>query len=664
MHEIPQAKPTDAEDVAWGLQTAASLWKRGERSDAVAWLRRAAQAASDASDDDRALELARLAAELADFVGNQGTMMPGAPTPESVPVAFDSEENTALDAMPKPAQSAPEEQLPTSSHHPSVPPAEKVHAGMFDPWSEPPPAPAPTARMADAPPTVTAPLPPPPGDVPNIPPAPVTKPMFGEEEVVTSAKAQQVPPAALPSRPAPPKKPPPLPPGASRKPPPLPPRALAKAPVPPSAPKQAVAAPVAPPPGDVFVPPPPPAELFAAIPPPGPPPPAPEPEQPRFPTPPMASRPLPPMTPPPASPTQQHAFAPGPEEDRTEDAASSAQTTPPPPVDVAKVRELDEPDDMAPTPLAPAVAARPPTPVPPSDLEPTPALPPVEASFVSALTAELAAESAGEPAYAPAAIAPQSPPAAVDASGETPTLDLENVDAFSDLPDDARAEFAAKGQVHVLAEGEEVAGFALAYVMQGSFDVAATMVDAAAVRLAEGAVLRSRGTTNEGVPMRIIAVSSRGVVATWSGDAVEAAFSNCPWVEDDLRAASDRVMTLVGITIGPLGERLDQSIREEIVGRLTVKPLIPGEIVVNKGEPLPGLILVGVGEIELIDGDDVKGVVGSGDFLFATEVLSQGAAPFTARAGAGGALAMFGNRAIAQELMVTCPPLLEVFAGM
>jgi hypothetical protein len=226
------------------------------------------------------------------------------------------------------------------------------------------------------------------------------------------------------------------------------------------------------------------------------------------------------------------------------------------------------------------------------------------------------------------------------------------------------SQFAAAGAVHVLAEGEEVAGFALAYVSEGAVDVAATMVDAPAVRLAQGAVLRARGTTNEGVPMRIIAATPRAVVATWSGDAVETAFSNCPWVEEDLRAASDRVMTLVGITIGPLGERLDQSIREEIVGRLTVKPLVPGEIVVNKGEPVPGLLLVGVGEIELVDGDEVKGIVGSGDFLFASEVLSQGSAPYTARAGAGGALAMFGNRALAQELMVTCPPLLEVFAGM
>jgi hypothetical protein len=257
-----------------------------------------------------------------------------------------------------------------------------------------------------------------------------------------------------------------------------------------------------------------------------------------------------------------------------------------------------------------------------------------------------------------------SAPPPVASAADAPTLDLEDVEAFSDLPDDAREAFAAAAELHVLSEGEEVAGFALAYMLEGTVDVAATMVDAPAVRLAKGAVLRTRGTTNEGVPMRLISTTARAVVACWPPAAVEEAFANCPWVEQDLRAASDRVMTLVGITIGPLGERLDPSIREEIIGRLTVKPLVPGEIVVEKGKPVPGLFLVGVGELELVDGDDVKGVVGSGDFLFATEVLGAGAAPQTARAGAGGALVMFGDRHLAQELMVTCPPLLEVFAGM
>src|SRR5579859_5665726 len=65
---IPSALDTDAEDVAWALQTAEALWRRHECVDAIVWLRRAAQAAGDAEDDDRALALASDAAELADWI--------------------------------------------------------------------------------------------------------------------------------------------------------------------------------------------------------------------------------------------------------------------------------------------------------------------------------------------------------------------------------------------------------------------------------------------------------------------------------------------------------------------------------------------------------------------------------------------------------------------
>jgi hypothetical protein len=255
-------------------------------------------------------------------------------------------------------------------------------------------------------------------------------------------------------------------------------------------------------------------------------------------------------------------------------------------------------------------------------------------------------------------------PVADDGAPAPERLELDDVEAFSDLPDDARAAFAEAATIHSLAQGEEIGTFALAYVLSGSVDVAATVVDAPAVRLAKGAVLRARGTTEEGVPMRLICASGRTVLATWSDAAVDEAFRSIPWVEEDLRAMADRVQTLVGITIGPLGERLDMSIREQIVSRLTMRTLIPAEVVVQAGEPVPGLLLVGIGELELVKDDKVIGVVSSGDFLFPTEVLGAGSAPATARAGAGGALVMFGDRGIAQELLVTCPPLLEVFAGM
>lgn len=566
MQEIPPAKSSDAEDVVWGLQTADTLWRRGERIDAIVWLRRAAQAAGAVNDDDRAVELARCAAELSDWMatlppgsmseapppGSGGhdqdaitTFVPGMdPAPRNIdpatgrgptgterpppPSAAPASSPTLETAMPSFDQPAPSFGRDDA---PSVLPAERVHAGMFNPWADNPerpslPQPEPVPVPVRVAPAKVAPL--------RTPNESVAPPSVSQEDdgVITSVKPAPISSVKSPPMPPPPKVP--------AKPPPLPPRARAQ------------------------------------------------------------STQQPPAPPPPPSETS---------------------------VEVEVV--LGDGDALSIPPDAPSG----------DDLVAIPVIPP----FPSAPLAD-------EPTSTTPATAPM--------------LDLTEVEAFADLPDDAREAFAAAAQVHDLSEGEEVSHFALAYVLTGEMDVAATMVDAPALRLLEGNVLRSRGTTNEGVPMRLICATNEGRVATWSTRDVEDAFRAIPWVEEDLRTASDRAMTLVGITIGPLGERLDVSIREEIVGKLTMKPLDPHELVVNIGDSVPGLFLVGVGELELVRDDTVVGKVGSGDFLFATEVLGAGPAPATARAGAGGALILYGDLRVAQELLVTCPPLLEVFAGM
>lgn len=587
MQGIPPAKDTDAEDVAWGLQTADAMWKRGERGDALVWLRRAVQAAADASDDDRALELARHAAELAEtMTATASSPSSGAPGPaprESVVPVVATTSNApgsipppppflgevsgsskppvaggprlSRPPLPRPRGSKPpaNEEVrakPPAPEAPSQPtvqtakpqlrgepddeqsisvlPAERVHAGMFNPWDEnsaPPSTPKPVQQPA---------------------PAPSASPSrFSEEEdeVITSASLAALRRSSRPD-----------------------------------------------------------AMLTEGL--------GPEPAR--------AGSPV----------------------DPPRRAAPSTRPKPPPLPPRAKKPE--PPTEVAREALAP------PPPVPPRPAQPS--SPPQVATRPSTRVTRT------EPDEVEVSVPPASP--------AKPPLDLDDVEAFADLPDDARAAFAAAATVSRLAEGEEVSHFALAYVLEGSLDVAATMVDAPASRLAAGAVLRARGTTDEGVPMRLICAGNESVVATWSDQAVEEAFRTCPWVEDDLRAAADKVLTLVGITIGPLGERLDASLREQIVARLTVRPLSAGEVVVNRGEAVPGLFLVGVGELELVDGGAVKGTIGSGEFLFAGEVLGAGAAPSTVRAGAGGALVLYGDRNVAQELMVTCPPLLEVFAGM
>ena len=242
-------------------------------------------------------------------------------------------------------------------------------------------------------------------------------------------------------------------------------------------------------------------------------------------------------------------------------------------------------------------------------------------------------------------------------------VDLTGVEAFADLPDDARERFALAATIADLAKDEEASGFALAMIIEGEVDVAATIVDAPAARYQVGAVLRTQGTVDQEVPIRLICASERASIATWNDEAVADAFRTCPWVEDDLRAAANQMQALVGITMGPLGERLDKSIRDQVTSRLEVRGLSAGEIVVAQGQPMPGLVLVGVGELELVIGDEVSGTIGPGEFLFASQVLSSGRAPSTARVAKGGALIMCASRAVSQELLVTCPPLLELFAG-
>ena len=196
-------------------------------------------------------------------------------------------------------------------------------------------------------------------------------------------------------------------------------------------------------------------------------------------------------------------------------------------------------------------------------------------------------------------------------------------------------------------------------------DLAATIADAPAVRLKAGEMLRARGTIEHVTPVRLISASDTARVAIWDEHAVAEAFRTCPWVEDDLRSAGDRFQAEVGITLGPLGERLDWGMRADIVSRLTLRALAEHEVYAVSGKPLPALVVVGAGELELVGEDDQPAgdSLRSGEFLFPDEVLRAAPAPYTVRAAKGGALVLFVERRAAQEMLMTCPPLLEIFSS-
>lgn len=277
-----------------------------------------------------------------------------------------------------------------------------------------------------------------------------------------------------------------------------------------------------------------------------------------------------------------------------------------------------------------------PEPEPETDLEPEP-------------------ETDLEPAPEPPAAEPAAPDGAIN---------LEEVPGLEDLPPDAQAAFAARARVESLDVDEEIGHFAVALVLDGWVSIMAAVADASAAVANPGDVVFTLGSLSENIALRVVSGESDTRVAVWDDAALAEATADCPWVADELRAVADRFQALAGVTMGPLGERLDDSLREEVTRRCTVRAIEPGQEFVQGGAPVPGMHIVGSGLVEIVDAaGNVEVELGPGDFLFASEVLGGGKAHASARAGPGGALLLFADRMVAHELLVSVPPLLEILAS-
>jgi len=79
MTDLPQAEIADPDGVQVALRAAQTLWSRGDTSESLKWLRKAAESASDEGADLRSLQLAKAAAELrAKLFGGGDTTRSGA----------------------------------------------------------------------------------------------------------------------------------------------------------------------------------------------------------------------------------------------------------------------------------------------------------------------------------------------------------------------------------------------------------------------------------------------------------------------------------------------------------------------------------------------------------------------------------------------------------
>jgi hypothetical protein len=610
---IPPPLDDDDDDVAWALQTAAVQWQRGARADAVVWLRRAVDAAIAAGNAARTKDLTRLAAEVADRLVVEAMAQPdsGAPPPRSQAPGSASDVDDLLTA---------EERERTSWSGPR-PPAQSLTGEIpfdFDDSEE--------MDEADD------------DDAPTLPPP--SRPLFEapEPEVVTSAPPFDAPSEGEASSPfedptsrwdeAPPH------PSASVIPD-FDPDVLS---VPPSDGPPDVDA-------DVFsVPPsdPPVAERGAVSAPPSP----------------LAadeldydeaaSIPPPPGQPPPTSLEEATEYG-------EDELVSDVESEPPP---------------RAPEPETKGEGAEALAPEPEEDtapLEPPPLAELLHAAPPRSATASVGVDddTGAPPDDAPGRVSePEvAPSASVPGVAVVDNVLLSSVRGFEDLPEESQRRLAAASVVTTLSADEEVSAFAAALVTRGRVGIMPAIADVPAGIAAPGDVVFTRGTLAEGVVLRVVALEDGTTVATWSDETLRAEMADCPWVEDELRLVADRFQALAGATLGPLGERLDDALRGMVTARLEVKAYEPGEVIVEQGKAVPGLHVIGAGRIELLQKNAVVEELGAGDFLFAAEVLSAGAAHASARAGKTGALVLFAPRSAAHELLVSVPPLLEILAG-
>jgi hypothetical protein len=277
---------------------------------------------------------------------------------------------------------------------------------------------------------------------------------------------------------------------------------------------------------------------------------------------------------------------------------------------------------------------------------------PVEPAHEAAPTAE-PSEAAGPVEEA----APEEPYVA--------GVSLAEISGFEDFPPDMQVRLAKAARVERLATEEEVSGFGLALVLRGAVSVMPTIADVTCGVAQERELVYGKGTIADGVQLRLVAAAPDTQVATWDFEIIAPALSACPWVLADLQAVADRYQALAGVSMGPMGDRLDDSLRAMVLSRCRLLKLSPGEQLVEKGKPIGGLFIVGAGHIEV--GPEPASAstekLGPGDFLFAQQILAGGVAPASARAAASGALVMAADRLAAHELLVSVPPLLELLAG-
>lgn len=120
------AQSSDSDDIRWALETASAMWTKGDYPEALRWIRRAAETASEEGHDVRAVELAKAAADLRARFGSRSEPPPAvqiAPPPvPATPITRrepSSPSSAELASRPTLVQPVPVSELFSSTNEPN-----------------------------------------------------------------------------------------------------------------------------------------------------------------------------------------------------------------------------------------------------------------------------------------------------------------------------------------------------------------------------------------------------------------------------------------------------------------------------------------------------------------------------------------------------------------
>lgn len=242
-------------------------------------------------------------------------------------------------------------------------------------------------------------------------------------------------------------------------------------------------------------------------------------------------------------------------------------------------------------------------------------------------------------------------------------VDLRAVEPFSQLPEEVQRTLVRTAIIEDLVPGEARTAFGAVLVVAGEVAVCAVNLEVPVKIAAARSFVAARGSLAESVPMRILGGASGATISRWSEETFDQAVGAHPRAADDCRNASNALQARIGLTLGALAE-VDLATRDSMISRLEVRVLEPEEVITEEDGPMPGLVFVVGGSVEILEGEPAVVVadVRPGDLLFPEALWAGAAAPLRSRAAATGALLLVGDRKLAMDFAENVPIIGELLS--